>query len=78
MFFVIFMALMDFHSSEISPCTSGLKGLYEPFVQVQSNSQITDIPPTDTQRLKDEHLSMSLRFFNLSVGIGPNDRGLPF
>ena len=47
-------------------------------VQVQSNSQVTDIPLTETQRLKDDHLSTSLRFFNLSLGIAPNDRGPPF
>ena len=43
-------------------------------VQVQSNSQITDILLTERQRLEDDHLSMSLRFFNLPLGIGPNDR----
>ena len=47
-------------------------------VQVQSNSQITYIPLTERQRLKDDHLSMSLNFFNLQLGIGPNDRGPPF
>ena len=50
----------------------------QPTVQVQSNSQITDIPLTERQRLKDEHLSTSLRFFDLPLGIGPNDRGPPF
>ena len=38
-------------------------------VQVQFNSQVTDIPLTERQRLKDDHLSMSLRFFNLPLGI---------
>ena len=52
--------------------------LVHPTVQVQSNSQITDITLTETQRLKGDHLSMSLRFFNLPLGIGPNDRGAPF
>ena len=47
-------------------------------VQVQSNSQINDIPLTERQRLKDDHVSTSLRFFSLPLGIGPNDRGLPF
>ena len=47
-------------------------------VKVQSNSQVTDIPLTERQRLKDDHLSMSLRFFNLPLGIGPYDRGLSF
>ena len=49
-----------------------------PTVQVQSNSYITDIPLTERQRLKDDHLSTSLRFFKLPLGIGSNDRGLPF
>ena len=49
-----------------------------PIVQIQSNSQVTDIPLTERQRLKDDHLSTSLRFFNLPLGIGPNDRGPPF
>ena len=47
-------------------------------LQVQSNCQIIDIPLTERQRLKDDHLSMALRLFNLQLGIGPNDRGLPF
>ena len=41
-----------------------------PTVQVQSNSQVTDIPLTGRQRLKDDPLSTSLRFFNLPLGIG--------
>ena len=49
-----------------------------PTVKLQSNSQITDISLTERQRLKDDHLSMSLRFFNLPLGIPPNDRGPPF
>ena len=61
--------------STIFPCTTGLKALYDPpTVQVQSNSQVTDIPLTERQSLKDDHLSTSLRFFNLPLGIGPNDR----
>ena len=39
--------------------------------QVQSNSQVTDISLTETKRLKDGHLLMSLRFFSLPMGIGP-------
>ena len=46
--------------------------------QVQHNSQVTDIPLTERQRLKDEHLSMSLGFVSLPLGIGPNDRVPPF
>ena len=49
-----------------------------PIAQVQSKSEVTDFPLTERQRLKDDHLSTSLRFFNLPLGIGPNDRGLPF
>ena len=40
--------------------------------------QITDIPLTDRKRLNNDHLLMSLRFFNLPLVIGPNDSGLPF
>ena len=47
-------------------------------VQVESISQVTDIPLTESQRLKDDHLLRSLRFLNLPLGIGPNDRGPPF
>ena len=47
-------------------------------VQVESNSQINDIPLTEKQRLKDDHLSTSSRFFNLPLEIGPNDRGPTF
>ena len=35
-------------------------------------------PPTERQRLEDDHLSTSLRFFGLPLEMGPNDRGLPF
>ena len=49
-----------------------------PTVQVQSNSQITDIPLTERQMFMDEHLSTSLRFFNLPLGKGSNNRGPPF
>ena len=49
-----------------------------PTVQVQINSQETGIPLTERQRLKDDHLSTSLRFFSLPLGIGLNDRGPPF
>ena len=35
-----------------------------PTVQVQPNSQVIDIPLTERQKLKDDHLSMSLRFFS--------------
>ena len=44
-------------------------------VQEQSNSEITNIPLTEAQRLKDDNSSTFLRFFNLPLGIGPNDRG---
>ena len=41
--------------------------------QVQSTRSLTE-----RQRLKDDHLSTPLRFFSLLLGIGSNDRGLPF
>ena len=43
-----------------------------------SLTQVTDIPLTEKQRLKDGYLSTSLRFFSLPLGIGPNDRRWPF
>ena len=46
--------------------------------QVEPNSQVSDILITEIQRLKNDHLSMSLRFFSLPMGQGPNDRGLSF
>ena len=48
------------------------------YAQEESNSQITNIPPTRRHRLKDDHLSMSLRFFNLPLGIEPNDEDCHF
>ena len=42
------------------------------------SSQVTDIPLTERQMFKDDHLSTSQRFFSLPFGIGPNDRRLPF
>ena len=47
-------------------------------VKVQSSSQVTDIHLTERHSLEDDHLSTSLGFFNLPLGIGPNDTGLPF
>ena len=38
---------------------------------------LTNIPLTERQSLQDDHLSMSLRFFSLSLGIGSNNRGTP-
>ena len=56
-----------------------LKVLYDPF-DYTSTVQLsnTDIPLTEKKKLKDEHLSTFLRFFNLPLEKGPNDRGLPF
>ena len=47
-------------------------------VHVLPNSQVTDIPLTERQRLKEGHSSTSLRFFSLLLGIGQNDRGPTF
>ena len=47
-------------------------------LQGQYNSQITDIPLSERQRLKDHHISTSFGFFNLPQDIGSNDRGLAF
>ena len=43
-----------------------------------SSSQVTDIPLTERQRLKDDHLLTSLWFFSMPLEIGHNDRGKPF
>ena len=43
-----------------------------------AGSQVNHIPLTERQRLKDDHLSTSLRFFSLPLGIGTDDRGPPF
>ena len=54
----------------ISPCTSGLKALLGPsqLHKYSPSPEITVIPLTERQSLKDDHLSMSLRFFNLPLG----------
>ena len=52
--------------------------LTNPTAQVQPKSQVTCIPLTERQGLKGNHLSTTLRFFSLPLGIGPNDRGPPF
>ena len=46
--------------------------------QVLPNSQVTVFPLPERQRLKDDHLSMSLWLFNLPLGIGSNHTGPPF
>ena len=43
-------------------------------VHVQPNCTVTDIPLPERERLKDDHLSMSLTFFNLPSGIRPNEK----
>ena len=48
--------------------------LYDPS-DCTSTVQVTYIPLTKRPRLKIGYLSSSLRFFNLPLGIGPNDRG---
>ena len=59
--------------STISPCTTALKLLYDP-----SNCTSTVQLSKKRQRLRDDHLSTSLEFFNLPLGTGPNDRRQPF
>ena len=55
--------------SSISPYTAELKALSNPSCQVAA------IPLSEKQRLKDDHLSSCLRFFSLTLRIGPSDRG---
>ena len=43
-----------------------------------SSSVITDIPLTERQSLRENHLSTSMRFLSLPLRIVPNDTGLPF
>ena len=66
--------------SAIPQCRTGLKALFNPSDcrSTAQAHQVTNIPLTEGQRLKDDHLSMSLRFFSLPLETGPNDRGLPF
>ena len=56
------------HVLQVSKCN-----MTHPTVPLQSKSQITYIPLTERQRLKDDHLSKSLRIFSLPLGIGPNE-----
>ena len=57
--------------SAISPYTTGLKALFNPsdFTGTTPTQQVTDIPLIKRQRLKDDHLSTSLRFFIPQVAI---------
>ena len=73
-FFVLYLYL--YSSQYLHVLQDSKRYMTNTTVQVQSNSQITDIPKR--QRYKDDHLSTSLSFFNLSMEIGPNDRGPPF
>ena len=66
--------------SAISPYTTGLKVLFNPSDRhrYSHNSEVTDTSITGGQRLKDDCLSKSLRFFSVILEIGPNDRGRHF
>ena len=67
-FFCIFLYFVFiFILRAISPCTTGLTMLYmtHSTAQVQSNSQI---PLIERQKLKDDHLSTSLRLNELVIG----------
>ena len=77
--FVFFVFVFFLYSAQyLHVLQDSKRYMTHPTAQVHSNSQITDIPLTERQRLKDDHLSTSLRFFNLPLGIGQNDRGPPF
>ena len=65
---VYFYSAQYLHVLQDSKCY-----LTHPTVHVQLNSEVTDIPLTERQRLKDDHLSTSFRFYNLPLGIGPYD-----
>ena len=63
-----------------SPYTKGLKVQFDKTLlyNYSPSSLMTDIPLTERQGLKDDHLSMSRMFFSLPLGIGPIDKGPPF
>ena len=65
--------LFVFILSTISPCTTGLNTLYDPFDY--TNTVQLFIILTERQMHNGDHLSMSQRFFKLPQGIGPSDRG---
>ena len=76
MYFFVYLYL---YSVQYLHIQKDLKGyVTNSTVQVQCNSQITDIPLTERHRLNDDYLSTSLTFCNLPLGIRPNDRGPPF
>ena len=52
-----------------------LKMLFDPsqLFKYTRRSSVIDIPQTERQSLRDDHLSISLVFFNLPLGIGFND-----
>ena len=74
----IFLHLYLYSEQYLHVLQDSKRYITHPTVQVQFNFQVTDTPLTERQRLKDDNLSTSLRFFNLPLGIGPNDRGPPF
>ena len=61
----------------ISVCYKELKALFhQSLLQNYSlSSQVADIPLLKDRGFKDDHLSMSLRFFSLPLWKEPNGRG---
>ena len=61
----------------INSFITGPKALPSQLHNYSPNSLVTDIPPTKRQWIKDDHLSISMRFFSLPLGTGSGGRGPP-
>ena len=63
----------------IWPCSTGHKALcYQSCLYGYCLSVLVTDILIERQRHRDDHLSMSLKFLGLQLGIEPNDRGPPF
>ena len=52
------------------PCSTGVKALFDPSecTGTGPSSEVTDIPLTDRQRLKDDHLSIPFEVLESPTG----------
>ena len=78
--FTLLLVYCIFILSVISPGDTGLKVLSDlsQMYKYSVSSLVTDIILTERQRIRDDHSSMSLRFFRMPLGIGSKDRGQQF
>ena len=76
---VLCYCLYSYHHSNTS-FIQDWQMLFDPskMYKYSPRSLVTDIPLTERQSLRDDHKSTFLRFFNLPLWIGSNDRWLPF